>query len=533
MTCSGKDVLIIKDLSFCYLGSKRWVLDKVNLQLKRGERIALIGSSGSGKSTIAKILLQIIPPGSICTGNIFLDGHDLMKLEVKNLEKFRGELVGLIFQDPGTRLNPLMNIGTHLVDTLRAHQPSKSSFWIRTRAEELLDKVGISIKRFEAYPHELSGGMRQRVGIALAIAMRPPLIIADEPTSSLDVTIANQVMGELSMLCDEIGSSLLLISHDLALASRWCNRIAILDSGRIVEEKSNDQLFANPTSLMGKKLVEAVKGREQITLASMPTQDVILEVDRLRCWHPVSSLPWQFKWIKAIDEVSFSLSSSQTLGIVGISGCGKSTLCRALLGLIPIRGGEVKLFGKNIASLNKNDLKVLRRSVQMVFQDPFTSLNPRMTVLEAVSDPLLIHGLANTTSAKEQVRYLLEQVGLTPAEIFQERFPHQLSGGQQQRVAIARALALNPKVLICDESVSMLDVEIQVDILKLLRKLQKKLGLAIIFITHDLYLASSFCHHVIVLDQGKIVEEGQADLIIRNPKAALTKELVSVSPRII
>jgi len=533
MTGSEKDVLIIKDLSFCYSGSKSWVLDEVNLEIKRGERLALIGSSGSGKSTIARILLQIIPPESICRGEIFIDGNDLMNMEIKSLEKLRGELVGLVFQDPGTRLNPLMTVGAHLIDTLREHRPHKTSFWVRSKAEELLEKVGINIERFDSYPHEFSGGMRQRVAIALAIALNPPLIIADEPTSSLDVTIANQIMGGLSSLCNDLGISLLLISHDLALASKWCDRIAILDSGRIVEEKLNHQLFANPSSFLGKKLVEAVKAREGKTLTFQPQQDVILEVNRLRCWFSASSLPWQFKWIKTIDEISFSLNFGETLGIVGISGCGKSTLCRALLGLIPIRGGEVTLLGKNLGHLNKKDLKIIRRSVQMVFQDPFTSLNPRMTVCEAISDPLLIHGLANVTSAKEQVRHLLEQVGLMPEEDFPERFPHQLSGGQQQRVAIARALALNPKILICDESVSMLDVEIQADILKLLRGLQEKLGLAIIFVTHDLSVASSFCHRIIVLDQGKIVEEGQADLIISNPQAALTKELVSISPRII
>ncbi len=532
MTSSDQDVLIIKNLNFCYSGSKSWVLDKVNLNIKRGESLALIGSSGSGKSTIAKILLQITPLGSMCRGEISVYGHDLLKCEFKNYEKYRGELVGLIFQDPGTRLNPLMTIGSHLVDMLRSHKPDKSSLWIKNRAEELLEKVGISVERFHSYPHELSGGMRQRVAIALAISLNPPLIVADEPTSSLDVTIANQVMGELSFLCNELGSSLLLISHDLALASRWCNRIAILDSGGIVEENHTSQLFSNPTSLLGKKLVKAVKAREELPLSLNSKQDVILEVDRLRCWHSVSKLPWQVKWIKTINEISFSLSSGETLGIVGVSGCGKSTLCRALLGLIPIRGGEVKLFGKKLFYLNRKDMKFLRQSVQMVFQDPFTSLNPHMTVLEAISDPLLIHGLANVVSAKEKVRFLLEQVGLAPVEDFQGRLPHQLSGGQQQRVAIARALALKPKVLICDESVSMLDVEIQADILKLLRQLQDKLGLSILFITHDLSLASSFCHRVIVLDQGKIVEEGQADLIISNPQATLTKELVSISPKI-
>ena len=262
-------------------------------------------------------------------------------------------------------------------------------------------------------------------------------------------------------------------------------------------------------------------------------EKVVLEVDRLRCWHALGGTPWKPNWVRAIDEVSFSLRIGETLGVVGLSGCGKSTLCRALLGLIPIRGGEVKLLGINLANLKRRDLKVARQSLQMIFQDPFAALKPRMNVLEAVSDPLLLHGLATKTSAKEKVRSLLQQVGLTPIDDFINRLPGYLSGGQQQRVAIARSLALSPKVLICDESISMLDLEIQADILNLLRLLQKKLGLAIIFITHDLSVASSFCHRVIVLDRGRITEEGPAEQIFHAPQSPLTKELVRSSPTMI
>ncbi len=532
MNCSQNDVLNIKDLSISYPYGKKWVLDRLSLTLRDGERLALLGSSGCGKSTVAKALLQIIPQGSICKGEILLKGNDLLKKSNEALHKLRGELIGLVFQDPGTRLNPLMTIGEHLLDTLYAHYPDQSSSLRRIRAEELLDKVGISSQRFNSYPHEFSGGMCQRVAIAMAIALNPLLIIADEPTSSLDVAIANQIMGELSFLCDELGSSLLLITHDLALASRWCSRMAILDQGKIVEECPTQELIQSPKSFIAKRLVEAARNREELTLLAKPLEKVILEVDRLRCWHSMGGMPWKPIWVKAIDEVSFSLHIGETLGLVGVSGCGKSTLCRALLGLIPIRGGEVKLLGRNLATLKRHDLKIARQSLQMIFQDPFASLNPQMTVLETVSDPLLLHGLATKTSAKEKVRLLLEQVGLIPADDFIYRLPSHLSGGQQQRVAIARSLALSPKVLICDESISMLDLEIQADILDLLRLLQKNLGLAIIFITHDLSVASSFCHRVIVLDQGRIVEEGPAEQIFRAPQSRLTKELISSSPTI-
>ncbi|KGG16745.1 Cell division transporter [Prochlorococcus sp. MIT 0602] len=508
-------------------------MDELNLKLERGERLALLGSSGSGKSTVAKVLLQIIPPGSLYRGEVLLNGQDLMRLPNNDLERVRGEMIGLVFQDPGSRLNPLMTIGEHLLDTLRSHEPNKSPSWMRFRAEELLDKVGINPRRFDSYPHEFSGGMRQRLAIALAIALNPPLIIADEPTSSLDVAIANQIMDELSVLCDELGSSLLLISHDLALASRWCSKMAILEQGKIVEESTNQALIASPKSLLAKRLVTAAIAREKLICIAKPNdKKVILEVDRLRCWHALRGLPWQTNWIKALDEVSFSLRVGETLGVVGVSGCGKSTLCRALLGLIPIRGGVVKVSGRNLAKTKGNALRLPRQSLQMVFQDPFASLNPTMTVLEAISDPFLIHDLATKSTAKEKSRFLLEQVGLIPVEDFQNRFPHQLSGGQQQRVAIARALALNPEILICDESVSMLDVEIQTEILDLLRSLQKNLGLAIIFITHDLSVASAFCHRIIVLDQGRIIEEGLADELMRNPKSPLTIKLVNSSPRI-
>ncbi len=532
MNCSQKDVLNIKDLRLAYPFSKKWVLDGFNLKLGSGESLALIGSSGSGKSTLAKVLLQILPQGTVCRGEVLLHDKDLMKLPLDDLEKLRGELIGLVFQDPASRLNPLMTVGKHLLDTLKAHRPDQSSEWRRHRAEELLSKVGIDRHRFHAYPHEFSGGMRQRLAIALAISLNPPLIIADEPTSSLDVAIANQIMGELSILCNELGSSLLLISHDLALSSRWCSRIAILEKGKIIEESSNKEFLSAPKSLLGQKLITAAKAREEFIPIGKSGQECILEVDRLRCWHSSGGLLWHPNWVKAVDEVSFSLRVGETLGIVGLSGCGKSTLCRALLGLLPIRGGEVKLLGHNLATLNRQALKLARQSMQMVFQDPFSSLNPKLTILETIADPLLIHGLASKSYAKEQARYFLDQVGLTPIEDFHQRFPYQISGGQQQRVAIARALTLKPKILICDESLSMLDAEIQADILDLLRSLQKNLGLAIIFITHDLSMAGSFCHRIIVLDQGKIVEEGPGERIIREPKAALTKKLVSASPRI-
>jgi len=523
---------VLKTESLCmrYPGSMTWILDQLDLSLASGERIALVGPSGCGKSTVARVALQLLPSGSLCKGKLLLAGRDPRQLNPACLRRLRGEAVGLVFQDPTTRLNPLMTIGEHILDTLKAHRPRENSVWVRQRAEVLLERVGISSARFHSYPHEFSGGMRQRLAIALAIALDPPFVIADEPTTSLDVAIADQVMSELSDLCDDMGSALLLISHDLALAARWCDRINIMEKGRIVEEARSGEFLLSPQSSIGKRLVSAARAREEGRMTVKSDSELVLEVQRLRCWHALDGLPWQLRWLKAVDEVSFSICSGETLGVVGASGCGKSTLCRALMGLTPIRGGEVKLQGQNILNLKGKSLRNARRSLQMVFQDPFASLNPKMTVSEAISDSLLIHNLCSATEAREITKVLLKQVGLAPPENFQNRFPHQLSGGQQQRVAIARALALEPKVLICDESVSMLDAEIQSEVLELLKLLQKRLGVAILFITHDLAVATGFCHRVIVLDQGRIVEEGPGRTLLNFPQSSITKKLVEACP---
>ena len=528
------EVLRIDDLSVCYANRKDWIINGLNLRIGNGEKIALIGSSGCGKSTIAKAILQLLPPKSISKGQVLLCGQSLMEKDEVALGKIRGELIGLVFQDPMTRMNPLMTVGNHLIDTLNAHRREKSYEWQVRRSYELLARVGIQTDRFNSYPHEFSGGMRQRLAIALALALDPPLIIADEPTTSLDVSIANQVMGELSGLCDDFGTALLLITHDLALASKWCHRISILEEGKIVEESSTLKILKEPQSITGKKLVLAANKREGESKGrrTLPTSKIVLEVTNLRCWHALPDWPWRSNWLKSVDQINFQLFEGETLGIVGASGCGKSTLCRALIGLLPIRGGEVRFNGRNLLDLPGPLLRKELQSLQMVFQDPLACLNPNMTIGQAISDPLLIHGLCNKSQAKEKTRELLSQVGLNPPEIFQNRYPKELSGGQLQRVAIARALSLNPKVLICDESISMLDVEIQVEILALLRSLQQQLGLAILFITHDLLIANGFCNRLLVMDQGRIIEEGSSEEIFNTPQSSITKKLILACPKL-
>jgi peptide/nickel transport system ATP-binding protein len=517
-------VLQLEDLVVAYPGSADPTLDGLTLSLQRGERLALVGPSGCGKSTVARAVLGLLPEGSRSQGRLELMGSDPRRLRRGALNRLRGEAVGLVFQDPMTRLNPLITIGDHLRDTLSAHGAQAA------RAEELLQRVGIGPERMNSYPHQFSGGMRQRVAIALAMALQPPLVIADEPTTSLDVAVAGQVMAELTALCQEAGSALLLITHDLAMAGRWCQRMAVMQDGRLLEEASASEVLLQPQQPLTQRLVAAARQREGGATPQAPATPVVLELHQLRCWHRLGGWPWQPQWLRSVDGISLRLHAGETLGIVGPSGCGKSTLCRALMGLNPVRGGEVMLQGRDLRRLQGQDLRQARQRLQMVFQDPLACLNPAMTVIDAVADPLLIHGLASPGQAREQARTVLESVGLDAS--LAQRLPRQLSGGQQQRVAIARALVLQPAVLLCDESVSMLDAEVQAEVLQLLRQLQKQLGVAILFVTHDLGVASGFCHRVVVLDQGRIVEEGPGDVMLQAPAAPITRELVEACPRL-
>ena len=517
-------VLQLEDLVVAYPGSADPTLDGLTLSLQRGERLALVGPSGCGKSTVARAVLGLLPEGSRSQGRLELMGSDPRRLRRGALNRLRGEAVGLVFQDPMTRLNPLISIGDHLRDTLSAHGAQAA------RAEELLQRVGIGPERMNSYPHQFSGGMRQRVAIALAMALQPPLVIADEPTTSLDVAVAGQVMAELTGLCQEAGSALLLITHDLAMAGRWCQRMAVMQDGRLLEEASASEVLLQPQQPLTQRLVAAARQREGGATPQAPATPVVLELHQLRCWHRLGGWPWQPQWLRSVDGISLRLHAGETLGIVGPSGCGKSTLCRALMGLNPVRGGEVMLQGRDLRRLQGQDLRQARQRLQMVFQDPLACLNPAMTVIDAVADPLLIHGLASPGQAREQARTVLASVGLDAS--LAQRLPRQLSGGQQQRVAIARALVLQPAVLLCDESVSMLDAEVQAEVLQLLRQLQQQLGVAILFVTHDLGVASGFCHRVVVLDQGRIVEEGPGDVMLKAPAAAITRELVEACPRL-
>ena len=398
-------VLQLEDLVVAYPGSADPTLDGLTLSLQRGERLALVGPSGCGKSTVARAVLGLLPEGSRSQGRLELLGSDPRRLRRGALNRLRGEAVGLVFQDPMTRLNPLISIGDHLRDTLSAHGAQAA------RAEELLQRVGIGPERMNSYPHQFSGGMRQRVAIALAMALQPPLVIADEPTTSLDVAVAGQVMAELTALCQEAGSALLLITHDLAMAGRWCQRMAVMQDGRLLEEASASEVLLQPQQPLTQRLVAAARQREGGATPQAPATPVVLELHQLRCWHRLGGWPWQPQWLRSVDGISLRLHAGETLGIVGPSGCGKSTLCRALMGLNPVRGGEVMLQGRDLRRLQGQELRQARQRLQMVFQDPLACLNPAMTVIDAVADPLLIHGLASPGQAREQARTVLAVSG--------------------------------------------------------------------------------------------------------------------------
>jgi peptide/nickel transport system ATP-binding protein len=540
-------------------------VDDVSFTLKAGERLGLVGESGCGKSTLGRAAMRLLPGSTQVEGRIRFAGKSVFDLTPNELRQFRGEAVALVFQDPMTRLDPLMTIGEHCIETLRAHRPRMSRHQSKERALETLCAVKIPESRWSQYPHEFSGGMRQRVAIALALLLNPKLIVADEPTTSLDVTVAAQILKELTRLCRERDMALLLISHDLAMVGEYCDRIAVMYRGRVVESGAVGAILRQPEHEYTRSLLQAAlhiqafsdeqkqatgdkedKGEFTplpithyplpITHSQLPNP--LLRVKALKQYYTLESnfiaqLLSKDKGsavIKAVDDVSFELYPGEILGLVGESGCGKSTLSRTILQLIRPTSGTVEFLGQNLVELNRQSLRESRRQIQMVFQDPHACLNPLMTVGQSIADPLFIHKLANPTQARSQVRQMLERVGLTPVDDYYNRYPSDLSGGQQQRVAIARALITHPTLLICDEPVSMLDASVQSQVLELMLELKEEFKLTYLFITHDLWLARFLCDRIAVMNSGQIVEIGPTRELFTNPQHPYTKTLLQAAP---
>ncbi|MBE9103917.1 ABC transporter ATP-binding protein [Nostoc cf. edaphicum LEGE 07299] len=544
----------IENLRVAYPGRSgeeaSWAVDDVSFTLKPGERMGLVGESGCGKSTIGRAVMRLLPSSSRIEGQVTFQGQSVFDLIPNQLRKFRGEAIALIFQDPMTRLDPLMTIGKHCIETLQAHSPELSTREAKEKALATLAKVNIPVSRWNQYPHEFSGGMRQRVAIALALLLNPKFIVADEPTTSLDVTVSAQILQELTRLCGEENMGLLLISHDLAMVAEYCDRIGVMYNGKMVEMGSTETVFRQPQHEYTRSLLKAalhiqavtdsgeliIANDEEKQLPIINQQSPILSVTELKQHYTIEPnfierlLNTQVQTIKAVDGINLDLYSGEILGLVGESGCGKSTLSRTILQLIRPTSGKVEFLGKDLTKLSRQEIRSSRRQIQMVFQDPHACLNPAMTVGQSIADPLFIHNLANPAKAKEQVLWMLNKVGLTPPEVYYERYPSDLSGGQQQRVAIARALITHPKLLICDEPVSMLDASVQSQVLDLMLQLKEEFELTYLFITHDLWLARFLCDRIAVMNGGKIVELGLTKKIFANPQHPYTKTLLAAAP---
>ncbi|MEH1821590.1 MAG: ABC transporter ATP-binding protein [Nostoc sp.] len=527
-----------------------WAVDDVSFTLQPGERMGLVGESGCGKSTIGRAVMRLLPASSRVEGRVIFQGKSVFDLTPNQLRKFRGEAIALVFQDPMTRLDPLMTIGKHCIETLQAHSPQLSTREAKEKALATLAKVNIPPSRWNQFPHEFSGGMRQRVAIALALLLNPKFIVADEPTTSLDVTVSAQILTELTRLCGEENMGLLLISHDLAMVAEYCDRIGVMYNGKMVEMGATETVFRQPQheytrSLLKAALhIQAVNDDGELIIANEAEKQLpiinekspILSVTELKQHYTIEPnfierlFNTQTQTIKAVDGINLDIYSGEILGLVGESGCGKSTLSRTILQLIRPTSGKVEFLGQDLTKLSRQEIRSSRRQIQMVFQDPHACLNPAMTVGQSIADPLFIHNLANPAKAKEQVLWMLNKVGLTPPEAYYERYPSDLSGGQQQRVAIARALITHPKLLICDEPVSMLDASVQSQVLDLMLQLKEEFELTYLFITHDLWLARFLCDRIAVMNGGKIVELGLTKQIFANPQHPYTKTLLAAAP---
>ncbi len=532
-------------------GQSGWAVDGVSLTLQPGEKLGLVGESGCGKSTLGRAAMRLLPDSTLIEGRVGFAGESVFDMNASRLRRFRGEAVALIFQDPMTRLDPLMTVGEHCIETLQAHRPNLDRKQAKKRAIETLEAVKIPASRWSQFPHEFSGGMRQRVAIALALLLDPKLIVADEPTTSLDVTVAAQILQELTRLCASRGTAILLISHDLAMVAEYCDRIAVMYGGKVVETGPVENVFKQPQHEYTRSLLKAAlhiqadsetgkekegTGEKENYRLKSQSNSPLLTVTNLQQHYSLESnlLDQLFagnrQVIKAVDGVSLELERGEILGLVGESGCGKSTLSRTILQLITATGGKVEFQGIDITALDRDAVRKHRREMQMIFQDPHACLNPMMTVGQSIADPLFIHKLANASEAKKQVIQMLERVGLTPGEDFFRRYPGELSGGQQQRVSIARALITRPQLIICDEPVSMLDASVQTQVLELMLELKQEFNLTYLFITHDLWVARFFCSRIAVMNAGKIVEIGKTRDIFTNPQHPYTQQLLQAAP---
>jgi peptide/nickel transport system ATP-binding protein len=490
----------------------------VSWYVDRGETLAILGESGSGKSVSTAAILDLIdmPPGRITSGEIRFDGRDLLRLGSTDRRDINGRRIAMIFQDPLSHLNPVYTVGWQIVETMTAHGMAKAK--AQAEALRLVTRVGLPnpAGALRKYPHEFSGGQRQRVMIAMALAMKPDVIIADEPTTALDVTVQAEVLALLKELQRETGMGVVIITHDLGVVAEIADRVVVMNTGEIVEAGNTRDVYHNPQHPYTRKLIGAAPGKGEMHAPLQRAESVLKVRDIVKTYGDY----------KALDGVGFDLMPGETLAVVGESGSGKSTLARILLRLDEPDSGTALWKGRDLFRLSPAELFALRRDLQMVFQDPTQSLNPRMTVFQLISEAWVIHPeILPKDRWRTRVAELLAEVGLSPEHA--NRYPHQFSGGQRQRIAIARALALEPELIICDEAVSALDVSVQAQVIDLLNKLRREMGIAFIFIAHDLPVVRDFADHVMVMQRGRVVEYGTVQQVFEAPREPYTQALLA------
>ena len=508
------------------------LVSELSFSLGRGETLCIAGESGSGKSITSLAIMGLLPPPAVRVtgGRIRLGDTDLTAAPEARMRAIRGDRIAMIFQEPMTSLNPVMTIGTQLAEAIRAHSAIGRSE-ARARALEALRAVRLSQpeRRLGQYPHELSGGMRQRVMIAMALALRPEVLIADEPTTALDVTVQREVLDLLRDLQRETGMAIVLITHDMGVVAEMADRVIVMRHGRMVEEAPVEHLFAAPQAQYTRDLLAAVprmgQGANRKPVADAP----VARLSDVGVRFPLKGglLGRATHQIHAVEQVSFDIRKGETFALVGESGCGKSTIAKAMVGLVPHQG-RIEIAGKALADLDHSGLKDMRRRIQMVFQDPMAALDPRMTVGEQIAEPLVIHGIGDAAGRRARAADMMARVGLTADQL--DRYPHEFSGGQRQRICIARALSLNPDIIIADESVSALDVSVQARVLDLLRALQQEFGIAFLFISHDMAVVENISDRVAVMYLGQIVEMGTRGQVFGNPQHSYTRRLIEAVP---
>jgi glutathione transport system ATP-binding protein len=562
-----KVALEIKNLSvdFDVRGRTVNAVSDVSWNVKKGETLAIVGESGSGKSVSALAILKLIPnpPGKITSGSIFFEGKNIVKTSDTEIRNIRGKKISMIFQEPMTSLNPLMTIGKQISEVLDRHfKLSKKETY--QKAKNILDIVQIpdSKRWLNGYPHEMSGGMRQRVMIAMALVCEPTVLIADEPTTALDVTIQAQILGLIKKLQKDIGMSVVFITHDMGVVAEIADRVVVMLGGKKVEEGNVNEIFHNPKHPYTKSLLAVVprlgsmRGRllpakfSNLDIKRTEGDDVIetnnnelidikdnvrkseppiLEIENLTTRFSIkSSFGFSKGNVHAVEGIDLLLLQGETIGIVGESGCGKSTLGKSIMRLVEPNSGKIKIKGKDIISLSKKDMFPIRKDVQIVFQDPYSSLNPRLTVGQIVSEGMKLHKVCHETEIKDKLIEVFKKVGLSEVHI--NNYPHEFSGGQRQRIGIARALALSPSIIIADEAVSALDVSIQAQVINLMMELQEEYGLSYLFISHDMAVIERVCHRVAVMYLGEIVELGSRSQVFENPQHPYTKKLMKAVP---